>query len=151
MLTWHHWQCCKWFFGLRIIDFLWLSATFSEQSIQHRVFFFNSAVYFMVTPQNAMIFHKFYNLWECRWTNAALTVGTVLNWHSRNTVVGWHTCLAASPICITKLHRIAHSPTVFPWSAGRLILLLTLHLYQHGSNFSMISIVYTAGTECAHL
>lgn len=43
------------------------------------------------------------------------------------------------------MHHIAPPPTVLPWSAATLILLLTLHLYQRGSNFTAISTVHTPG------
>lgn len=39
---------------------------------------------------------------------------------------------------------------MFPWSAGTLIPVLTLHLYQRGSNSLMISIVYVDGV-CTQL
>lgn len=83
--------------------------------------------------------------------NASLTVEYVLNWHSRNIcckvahLSGRLSCLHHHK-CIVLL-----TPPVLPWSAGTLILLLTPHLYQPEPNFCMISVIYAAGTECAHL
>lgn len=96
----------------------------------------SSTVCCNVTLPNSAILLKLYYLQECRKTKAAFIVEMVLNWHSRNSAVGGHTCLAASTICIATVHHIAQSPTVFPWSAIKLILLFTLHLYQHDSDFS---------------